>query len=64
MMNDIGIDKTHQHYIIKKMISLAITATYFIFCRSFILVRFNPQNWLTFWSKENSGYESIIIAVR
>lgn len=30
----------------------------------FILVRFNPQNWLTFWSKENLGYESIIIAVR
>ena len=33
MMNDIGIDKTQQHYIIKKMISLAIRATYFIFCR-------------------------------
>ena len=33
MMNDIGIDKTQQHYIIKKMISLAIRASYFIFCR-------------------------------
>ena len=33
MMNDIGIDKMQQHYIIKKMISLAIRATYFIFCR-------------------------------
>ena len=33
MMNDIGIDKTQQHYIIKKMINLAIRATYFIFCR-------------------------------
>ena len=33
MMNDVGIDKTRQHYIIKKMISLAIRATYFIFCR-------------------------------
>ena len=32
-MNDIGIDKTQQHYIIKKIISLAIRATYFIFCR-------------------------------
>ena len=31
MMNEIGIDKT-QHYIIKKMISLAIRAPYFIFC--------------------------------
>ena len=33
MMNDIGIDKMQQHYIIKKMISLTIRATYFIFCR-------------------------------
>ena len=32
MMNDIGIDKMQQHYIIKKMISLAIRATYFILC--------------------------------
>ena len=36
MMNDIGIDKKQQHYmyIIKKMINIAIRATYYIFfCR-------------------------------
>ena len=32
MMNEIGIDKKHQLYIIKKMINIAITATYYIFC--------------------------------
>ena len=32
MMNDIGIDKKQQHYIIKKMINIAIRATYYIFC--------------------------------
>ena len=32
MMNDIGIDKKHQLYIIKKMINIAIRATYYIFC--------------------------------
>ena len=32
MMNDIGIDKKHQLYIIKKMINIAIRATYCIFC--------------------------------
>ena len=29
MMNDIGIDKKQQHYIIKKMIALAIKAAHF-----------------------------------
>ena len=28
MMNDIGVDKMQQHYIIKKMINIAIRATY------------------------------------
>ena len=35
MMNDIGIDKKQQHYIIRKMINIAIRATYLgllIFC--------------------------------
>ena len=32
MMNDIGIDKKEQLYIIKKMINIAIRATYYIFC--------------------------------
>jgi len=32
MMNDIGIDKQQQRYIIKKMINIAIRATYYIFC--------------------------------
>ena len=32
MMNDIGIDKKQQLYIIRKMINLAIRATYYIFC--------------------------------
>ena len=32
MMNDIGIDKKQQRYIIKKMINIAIRATYYIFC--------------------------------
>ena len=32
MMNDIGIDKKEQLYIIKKMMSIAIRATYYIFC--------------------------------
>ena len=32
MMNDIGIDKKQQLYIIKKMINIAIRATYCIFC--------------------------------
>ena len=32
MMNDIGIDKKQQRYIIKKMINIAIGATYYIFC--------------------------------
>ena len=31
MMNDFGIDKKQQDYIIKKMLSIAITSTYFIF---------------------------------
>ena len=32
MMNDIGIDKKQQRYIIKKMINIALRATYYIFC--------------------------------
>ena len=32
MMNDIVIDKKQQPYIIKKMITIAIRATYYIFC--------------------------------
>ena len=32
MMNDIGIDKKQQPYIMKKMITIAIRATYYIFC--------------------------------
>ena len=32
MMNDIGIDKKQQLCIIKKMINIAIRATYYIFC--------------------------------
>ena len=32
MMNDIGIDKKHQLYIVKRMINLTIRTTYFIFC--------------------------------
>ena len=32
MMNDIGIDKKQQLFIIKKMINIAIRATYDIFC--------------------------------
>ena len=32
MMNDIGIDKKQQLYIIKKMINISIRATYYIFC--------------------------------
>ena len=32
MMNDIGIDKKQQRSIIKKMINIAIRATYYIFC--------------------------------
>ena len=31
MMNDIGIDKKQQRYIIKKMINIAIRVTYYIF---------------------------------
>ena len=32
IMNDIGIDKKQQLYITKKMINIAIGATYYIFC--------------------------------
>ena len=32
MMNDIGIGKKQQLYVIKKMINIAIRATYYIFC--------------------------------
>ena len=38
MMNDIGIDKKQQPYIIKKMIAIAIRATYYISC-------FRTRNW-------------------
>ena len=32
MMNDTGIDKKQQRYIIRKMINIAIRATYYVFC--------------------------------
>ena len=32
IMNDIGIGKKKQRYIIKNMINIAIRATYYIFC--------------------------------
>ena len=32
MMNDNGIDKKQKLYIIKKMINIALRATYYIFC--------------------------------
>ena len=32
MMNDIGIDKKQQLYIIKKMINITIRATHYTFC--------------------------------
>ena len=38
MMNDIGSDKKQQRYISKKMINIAIRATYYIFC-------FRNRNW-------------------
>ena len=38
MMNDIGSDKTQQRYISKKMINIAIRATYYIFC-------FRKRDW-------------------
>ena len=47
MMNDTGIDKKQQRYIIKKMINIVIRATYYIFC-------FRNRNWdspdlMQFW---------------
>ena len=47
MMNDIGIDKKQQLYIIKKMINIAIRETYYIFCH-------RNRNWdspdlMQFW---------------
>ena len=33
MLNDIGLDKKHQEYCLKKITSLAIRTTYYIFCR-------------------------------
>ena len=38
MVNDIGSDKKQQRYISKKMINIAIRATYYIFC-------FRKRNW-------------------
>ena len=32
MMNDVGIDKKQQLYIMKKMINIAIRVVYYIFC--------------------------------
>ena len=32
MMNNIGVDKKRQLFILKKMINIAIRSTYFIFC--------------------------------
>ena len=38
MVNDIGSDKKQQRYISKKMINIAIRATYYIFC-------FRKRDW-------------------
>ena len=38
MVNDIGGDKKQQRYISKKMINIAIRATYYIFC-------FRKRDW-------------------
>ena len=47
MMNNIGIDKKQQLYIIKKMISISITATYYIvFC---INRKWDSQDLMQFW---------------
>ena len=48
MISDVGVDKTQQHYIIKKMINLAIRATCskqvaeirFVIAQNFILLLF------------------------
>ena len=32
MMNDLGLDDQHQRYCFRKMISIAIRTTYYIFC--------------------------------
>ena len=42
-MNDIGIDKKQERYIIKKMINIAIRATYDIFCWR------NSPDLIQFW---------------
>ena len=52
MMNDIGIDKKQQLYITKKMINIAIRATYYIFCyrnRNWDTPDFLMQFWLIFF---------------
>ena len=53
MMNDIGSDKKQQRYISKKMINIAIRATYYIFC-------FRKRDWdspinLEFFGGEGRG---------
>ena len=32
MLNDLGLDKRHQHFAIRKIMSIAIRTTYYIFC--------------------------------
>ena len=52
MMNDIGVDKMRQHYIIKKMINIAIRATYYIFCcrnKSWDSPDLIQLNWIFFF---------------
>ena len=54
MMNDIAIDKKQQRYKIKKMINIAIRATYYIFCC-------RNRNWdspdlMQFWYIFFSGF--------
>ena len=58
MMNDIGIDKKQQHYIIRKMINIAIRATYsgfWYFAGSWTCeIQVFPQN-----SQKNAKYREI-----
>ena len=58
MMNDIGIDKKQQLYIIKKMINIAIRATYYIFCcrnKSWDSPHLIQLNWFFFLNNSISS---------
>ena len=72
MMNDSGIDKKQQLYIIKKMIIIAIRATYYIFCCRnrnwnspdlmqfwFLLFSFPFFSFILFWFLNNLISSSI-----